>query len=202
MGERYNKKSAHQFKVGDIVAVRIPRIDRASTDLHRLPCIVVQQHGKKHFNYRLRSEYGVLNTTFPASELEVYSGLMKLDVDGWESIPTISLREAAKTANPDNAFYGTSCSCKKGCGGKKCSCRQVGKPCSTRCHSGRSCSNCQDSTTEKTSGQNIGDPTRGEQKGSFRKESQEEFSTVMRGEKLELSRREEAVQKNKEVKLH
>ena len=32
----------------------------------------------------------------------------------------------------------------KGCSGKQCSCRKAGKPCSTRCHSGRSCTNCRD----------------------------------------------------------
>ena len=43
---------------------------------------------------------------------------MKLDSNPWQSIPKISLREAAKNANPSNAFYGTSCNCKTGCHGK------------------------------------------------------------------------------------
>ena len=143
MAERYNNRKVHPFKVGDAVTVRIPRIDCAATDLHRLPCIVVQQLGKKLLLYRLQSEYGVLNTTFPGSELELYSGAVKVDAHGWETAPKIGLREAAKKANPNNIFYGMSCCCKKGCG-KKCSCRQSGKPCSTHCHSGRSCQNCRD----------------------------------------------------------
>ena len=92
----------------------------------------------------------MLNTTLPASELEVYKGSMNIDVQGWETMPRISLREAAKMANPDNTFYGTSCSCKKGCKGMKCSCRQAGKPCTTRCHASRSCSNSQDSSLAST----------------------------------------------------
>ena len=58
--------------------------------------------------------------------------------------PVVSLREAAKSANPSNAFYGAVCHSKKGCSGKQCSCRKAGNPCSTKCHSGRSCVNCCD----------------------------------------------------------
>ena len=46
MKDRYNSKRVHIFEEGDIVSLRIPRIDRAATDLHRLPCIVVQRVGK------------------------------------------------------------------------------------------------------------------------------------------------------------
>lgn len=148
MGERYNtKKKVHTFEVGDKIALRVPRIDRAATDLHRLPCIIVQRLGKKYFLYRLRCEYGILDTTFPDSQLETYSGSLQLDAHKWETLPKISLREAAKKSNPENRYYGTSCNCKKGCTSKKCSCQQAGKPCSTRCHSGVSCSNCRDTNS-------------------------------------------------------
>ena len=52
MRERYKKK-VYNFNVGDKVSLRIPRIDRTTTDLHRLPCIVVQRHGKKQFSYQI-----------------------------------------------------------------------------------------------------------------------------------------------------
>ena len=48
------RKSVQTFNVGDFVSIKVPRIDRTSTDLHRLPCIVVQRLGSKHFLYRLR----------------------------------------------------------------------------------------------------------------------------------------------------
>ena len=35
-----------KFNFGDLVSVRIPRIDRARTDTRRLPCIVVEKTGK------------------------------------------------------------------------------------------------------------------------------------------------------------
>lgn len=143
---KYDIKKVHIFAVGDVVTVRIPRIDRAATDSHRLPCVIVQKLGKKQFKYRLQCEFGVLDVTYPANELEVYGGLVKVDSKPWQSVPKISLREAAKNANPSNAFYGTSCCCKTGCHGKKCSCRKEGKPCTVRCHSGISCTNQSDST--------------------------------------------------------
>ena len=55
----------------------------------------------------------------------------------------LHIGEAAKSANPTNLYYGSTCNCKKGCGGKQCSCKKAGKFCSSRCHSGRSCMNCE-----------------------------------------------------------
>lgn len=49
---RSNRKNVQTFSVGDIVSIRIPRIDRSSTDSRRLPCIVVERLGSKFFLYR------------------------------------------------------------------------------------------------------------------------------------------------------
>ena len=38
----------------NFVNVKIPRIDRASTDHHRLPCVVVERLGKVYYLYRLK----------------------------------------------------------------------------------------------------------------------------------------------------
>ena len=37
------RKKVQTFNVGDFVSIKVPRIDRTSTDLYRLPCIVVQK---------------------------------------------------------------------------------------------------------------------------------------------------------------
>lgn len=142
MKERYGKKKKSQtFEVGDEVTVRIPKIDRAATDMHRLPCIIVDVRGKKYFLYRLLCEYGVLNTWFSDGDLEVYPGSLEFDSKKWKYSSPISLREASKKANPRNHYYGQTCNCKKGCIRKSCSCWKANKPCSTRCHSGKPCSN-------------------------------------------------------------
>ena len=48
------RKKIRTFSVGNFVSVKIPRIDRTSTDLHRVPCIVVEVLGKEYHLYRLR----------------------------------------------------------------------------------------------------------------------------------------------------
>ena len=54
MANRYNGRNVTKFKKGDLVTVRIPKIDRTSTDLLRLPCLVVEVRGKAQESYRLR----------------------------------------------------------------------------------------------------------------------------------------------------
>ena len=48
------RKKVLTFNVGDFVSIRIPRIDRASTDSHRLLCVVVERLGSNFYLYRLR----------------------------------------------------------------------------------------------------------------------------------------------------
>ena len=92
MKKKYAKNSKiMKYKIGDYVSVRIPRIDRASTDLQRLPCVVVGIIGKAQQLYRLRCKDGVLKSCLPASELELYEG--KFKSDGWGD-KRITLREA------------------------------------------------------------------------------------------------------------
>ena len=54
MANRYSAKNAKIFKKGDLVTLRIPKIDRTNTDMPRLPCLVVEVHGKAQESYRLR----------------------------------------------------------------------------------------------------------------------------------------------------
>ena len=57
MQAKYSKskrKKIMTFSVGNTVSVKVPRIDRTSTDLHRLIRIVVECRGSEHFLYRLR----------------------------------------------------------------------------------------------------------------------------------------------------
>ena len=50
-----HKVKEKQFKVGDFVAVRIPRIDRMCTDFPRIPLVAVQ--GKAQRAYHLAKVY-------------------------------------------------------------------------------------------------------------------------------------------------
>ena len=99
MKDRYNNSKLVQvFQKGDVVSLRIPRIDLAATDLHRLPCVVRERLGKKYFLYRLQCEHGILNTCYTGGDLEAHTGNVNLA----QSNPTqkLSLQEAAKKTNP------------------------------------------------------------------------------------------------------
>ena len=48
------RKKVLTFSPGDLVSVQIPRIDRTSTDFHRLACVVIERLGTKFHIYRLR----------------------------------------------------------------------------------------------------------------------------------------------------
>ena len=54
MANRYNARNAAKFKKGDLVTIRILKIDRTCTDMPRLPCVVVEVHGKAQESYHLR----------------------------------------------------------------------------------------------------------------------------------------------------
>ena len=71
MADRYNKrKRVMQFKIGDIVSVRIPRIDRTNSDYSRLPSIIVDVIGKANSLYRLRY------TTHSWSDVQIVNALV------------------------------------------------------------------------------------------------------------------------------
>ena len=45
------------ISVGDVVSIKVPCIDRTSTDLHRVNYVVVECRGEEHHLYRLRYTY-------------------------------------------------------------------------------------------------------------------------------------------------
>ncbi len=48
-------KKIQTFAVGAVTfAVRVPKIDRSSTDSHRVMCVIVEKLGRKQYLYRLK----------------------------------------------------------------------------------------------------------------------------------------------------
>lgn len=70
----------------------------------------------------------------------MFDGNVQLEVDGWQEVSVLSLREASILANPDE-FNGSKCNCKKECTTDACLCRKRRAPCTSRCHQGKVCSN-------------------------------------------------------------
>ena len=147
--ERMQRKHSQQhkvriFNVGESASLHIPRIDRAATDVQRLPCVIVQVVGKAQTMYRLRCASGVLARCYTAGDLEPFTSGYNISVDDWEDDPRISLREAARKQAPWNAFTGNKCNCRQGAGdSKRCHCKKMGIDCSSHCHRGEDCKNKQ-----------------------------------------------------------
>ena len=43
-----------RFQIGDTVSIRIPQADHTCTDMPRIPCVIVEVHGKVQESYRSR----------------------------------------------------------------------------------------------------------------------------------------------------
>ena len=145
--ERMKRKHAqlhkvHAFHIGESVSLCIPRIDRSPTDVHRLPCVIVQVVGKAQSMYRLHCTSGVLDRCYCASDLEPFTSGYNIAVDGWKDDPHLSLRKAAQKQAPWNAFTGNKCNCRLGtCDSRRCHCKKMGVDCSSHCHRGEECKN-------------------------------------------------------------
>lgn len=88
-----------------------------------------------------RSQSGILNVCYPASELEEYTGTLSWTVQGWKQDDSISLREAARKQSPWNDLVANACKCTTGCVTRKCRCLKQSIACSSHCHGGKHCSN-------------------------------------------------------------
>lgn len=102
---------------------------------------MVERLGLKFHLYRIRYEHGVLDKCYGEGDLELFTGQLKLAVEGWEASHLLSLREAAKFLNPHNSFQGMTCSCKSGYNTNRCACWKKNATCSSKCHQGLSCTN-------------------------------------------------------------
>ena len=87
MKKNYAKqKNVHTFSEGDSVNVKVPCIDRTSTDVSRIACVVVEVVGKAKYLYDLRCKSGVLSIYFNAGDLETFYGCFKIPVQCWQDI--------------------------------------------------------------------------------------------------------------------
>ena len=81
--------------------------------------------------------------------MELYEGKLKPEVNGWNAAPVLSIREAASLSNPKSEFKSSRCNCRVGCKTSNCACRQKKVPCTSKCHGGTSCNNCNDESVKR-----------------------------------------------------
>ena len=79
----------------DKVTIGIPKMDRAKTDMPRLPCEITEVFGDKVKTYRLGTMFGTIKGNFRGGDLQSYDGSVAVV---HEDI-TLSLCEATQKCN-------------------------------------------------------------------------------------------------------
>lgn len=133
MIKRYSKQhQIERFVSGDLVSLKIPRLDRTSTDLPRIFCRVLAE---THTNrYQLQTKFGILSNHFPTKELLRVPNTEKPRIDA--TIPNIQTiitlhTVAAKVSTSERVTI--SCTCRGICKGN-CRCIKNKVKCSIHCH--------------------------------------------------------------------
>ena len=82
------------YKIGELVTLRILKKNRTATQNRRLVCHVLGQSNPGQ--YELQTEYGVLNNTYPAGELDGTTGTLEFSIKVSNPKKKITLNFAAK----------------------------------------------------------------------------------------------------------
>ncbi|KAH8820753.1 hypothetical protein F5884DRAFT_827092 [Xylogone sp. PMI_703] len=132
MIQKYSKRhKVEHFKPGDIVAIRIPKEDRTSTDNRTLwGRILTEPHSHR---YKIATQYGVLNRLMPTKDLGIVNKHLWSSIIIPETINEIALTTAAREASTSQRVK-ISCQCKGLCNTKRCRCVKEGQKCTIHCH--------------------------------------------------------------------
>ena len=129
-------KATRDFKVGDHVSVKKDKIDKGSSELSRVPCVIIRE---AHNKFELLTEFGILDNMRRADDLEPYNGLIELDVDELkEKGEFVSLRTVAINLGNRNKAINQieiECNCTGKCKDGRCSCAKANVKCNSHCHS-------------------------------------------------------------------
>ena len=140
MANYYNKTKAAKskdFQVGNKVSFCVPKIDRCSTNLQRIPGEIVSVPGGEKIKlYKVATSVGLVKNAFSGGDLDAYSGTVHVNTD-----KVVSIRQAALEIKSANRFTVNRCKCKGQCSNAQCSCIRSGIFCSNHCHPGRVCKN-------------------------------------------------------------
>ena len=137
------RKEVKIFREGDIVTIKIPRIDIvAKTDRPNIICKVHKVLSNGY--YQLQSSFGIIKVNYSSNEMEPTS---LTDLDELENAPTtyVSVREVSQLQSQhNNILNNIKCKCPKtDCQNMRCPCRKENRKCNNnQCHPDRDrCSN-------------------------------------------------------------
>ena len=131
-------KITRDFKLKDLVSVRIPRIDRGGTDFKRMPGMTckVAKHQEKFWS--ILTQYGALNDKVRTSDLEPYYSIVDVNFEEFSKAKPFSLKEAATLQSSNTGSVDTVnviCNCGTIClKDGRCKCHKAGKAYTSHCH--------------------------------------------------------------------
>ena len=131
-------KITRDFKLKDLVSVRIPRIDRGGTDFKRMPGMIckVAKHQEKFWS--ILTQYGALNDKVRTSDLEPYYSIVDVNFEEFSKAKPFSLKEAATLQSSNTGSVDTVnviCNCGTIClKDGRCKCHKAGKAYTSHCH--------------------------------------------------------------------
>ena len=76
-------KITRDFKLKDLVSVKIPRIDLASAEFSRIPAMIFKVSGSIDQFYQLLTEHGILKDQYRAGDLEKFCGLVNVNYENY-----------------------------------------------------------------------------------------------------------------------
>lgn len=119
MSRKYNKKwTVDEFEKGNIIALKIPRAIRTSTDNLRLFCVVVDRPHRN--SYELRCRHGLLTRFYATRNLERVPDDVAATIEIRSVAKKITLARAAELESTSTHIR-ISSQCKGQCG-KRCRC--------------------------------------------------------------------------------
>jgi hypothetical protein len=129
---RFSKNEViEQFAVGDVVALKLPKGSRASTDMRRVFGRVLSIAYDNH--YIIQTEWGIVGRVLLAIELIRVAKSVANGIKVHGPNVELSLTEVAKHASIAER-ESISCKCAGVCSTKRCRCFKEGRKCSVYCH--------------------------------------------------------------------
>lgn len=139
-------KKQKTFQIGDIVGVKIAKVDRSNTAPSILPCKIIRiaSNPNNHQNrYSLASADGIISTAFTSADLIDLTQTTSTELRNIDpsTLPEISIIQASHTYTKYRTI--TACKCSKTCANGRCPCKKRRIPCCSKCHGGKNlpCSN-------------------------------------------------------------
>lgn len=129
---------ANSFSKGDLVGIKIDKVDRTNCDAKVMPCLIderINQNTSPMF--RLLSPFGRLSTLFPVHHLSKLTSSIPQSLHQIQrsDAPTVTYVHACKMFA--RSCVASTCDCKSKCLTKTCPCRRASIACSTKCHARR-----------------------------------------------------------------